>query len=288
MKSPSAAMHLAGTKKVQQVLAAPGTLERFVKDPETAAEMRRVFAGLYALDGEGAAEAVKLGLTDPERYVLKPQREGGGNNLYGEELRAALETFDPASKPGEPGNLSAYILMQRIFPPANRTLCLRNGELSELETLSELGVYGGYLRVGEEVVMNEGGGAPAPNQGGDERRGRGRRGIRRAGQSYAVLSARSERRGGTKNVAHEWSRVLSSPRAVRVARCLPIRLTRTPKLGVVPERPVVSQIMSISFLVCQSSHPNRHVYDERSNGPLVQKNPNDHKPGDHGFGVKRI
>ena len=158
VKSPSAAMHLAGTKKVQQVLAAPGTLERFVKDPETAAEMRRVFAGLYALDGEGAAEAVKLGLTDPERYVLKPQREGGGNNLYGEELRAALETFDPASKPGEPGNLSAYILMQRIFPPANRTLCLRNGELSELETLSELGVYGGYLRVGEEVVMNEGGG----------------------------------------------------------------------------------------------------------------------------------
>ena len=158
VKSPSAAMHLAGTKKVQQVLAAPGTLERFVKDPEMAAEMRRVFAGLYALDGEGAAEAVKLGLTDPERYVLKPQREGGGNNLYGEELRAALETFDPASKPGEPGNLSAYILMQRIFPPANRTLCLRNGELSELETLSELGVYGGYLRVGEEVVMNEGGG----------------------------------------------------------------------------------------------------------------------------------
>lgn len=47
-------------------------------------------------------------------------------------------------------------------------------------------------------------------------------------------------------------------------RCLPIRLTRTPKLGVVPERPVV---ISLS----QSSHPNRHVYDERSNGPLVQK-----------------
>lgn len=158
VKSPSAAMHLAGTKKVQQVLAAPGVLERFVKDAEIAAEMRRVFAGLYALDGEGAAEAVKLGLADPERYVLKPQREGGGNNLYGEELRAALETFDPAAKPGEPGDLSAYILMQRIFPPANRTLCLRNGELSELETLSELGVYGGYLRVGEEVVMNEGGG----------------------------------------------------------------------------------------------------------------------------------
>ena len=151
-----------------------------MKDPEIAAEMRRVFAGLYALDGEGAAEAVKLGLTDPERYVLKPQREGGGNNLRGGTARGVGDV-DPAAKAGRTGDLSAYILDAAHLPAANRTLCLRNGELSELETLSELGVYGGYL-AGEEVVMNEGG-APAPNQGGDERRGRGRRGIRRAGQS---------------------------------------------------------------------------------------------------------
>jgi len=32
--------------------------------------------------------------------------------------------------------------MSRIRPPTNRTLCLRAGELVELETLSELGVYG--------------------------------------------------------------------------------------------------------------------------------------------------
>lgn len=78
VKSPSAAMHLAGTKKVQQVLAVPGVLERFVTSPEDAASMRRVFADLYALDREGAAEAVALGLANPENYVLKPQREGKG------------------------------------------------------------------------------------------------------------------------------------------------------------------------------------------------------------------
>ena len=48
---------------------------------------------------------------EPERFVLKPQREGGGNNLYAEELRAKLAT-------GE--GLAAYILMQRIQPPMNR------------------------------------------------------------------------------------------------------------------------------------------------------------------------
>lgn len=61
----------------------------------------------------------------------------------GAELTAALETFDPAAGPGAPGDLSAYILMQRIFPPSNVTLCLRAGKLVELETLSELGIYGG-------------------------------------------------------------------------------------------------------------------------------------------------
>jgi len=48
--------------------------------------------------------------------------------------------------------------MSRIRPPTNRTLCLRQGELVELETLSELGVYGGYLRVGDTVVLNTQGG----------------------------------------------------------------------------------------------------------------------------------
>jgi glutathione synthase len=158
VKSPSAAMHLAGTKKVQQTLASPGGLERFVECEEDVRAMRSVFAGLYALDGEDAAAAVELGLNTPESYVLKPQREGGGNNLYGEALRAQLAKFTPDAPIGSDGDLSSFILMQRILPPVNRTLCLRNGEMQELETLSELGIYGGYLRVGEDVAMNVVGG----------------------------------------------------------------------------------------------------------------------------------
>ena len=158
VKSPSAAMHLAGTKKVQQTLASPGGLERFVECEEDVRAMRSVFAGLYALDGEDAVAAVELGLNAPESYVLKPQREGGGNNLYGEALRAQLAKFTPDAPIGSDGDLSSFILMQRILPPVNRTLCLRNGEMQELETLSELGIYGGYLRVGEDVAMNVVGG----------------------------------------------------------------------------------------------------------------------------------
>ena len=161
VKSPSAAMQLAGTKKIQQALAAPGALERFAARMTSAtnvAAMRATFAGLYALDDAGAAEAVSLALADPGGFVLKPQREGGGNNLYGEEMVRVLRTHDPSAARGSDGDLSAFILMQRIFPPVNRTLCLRRGEMVELETLSELGVYGGYVRVGDTVTRNAHGG----------------------------------------------------------------------------------------------------------------------------------
>jgi len=147
LKSPSVAMHLAGSKKVQQKLAEPGVLEKFM--PDSAARMRKVFADLYSLDGGEETEAIQLALANPARYVLKPQREGGGNNLYSDQLKARLE---------QGGDLGAFILMQRILPPSQSTMTIRNGNALRLETLSELGIYGSYLRVGDDVVVNKHGG----------------------------------------------------------------------------------------------------------------------------------
>lgn len=100
IKCPSIGQHLAGTKKVQQVLAAPAMLARFV-NPEQAAVLSSCFAGLHGLDETGGAEverAVRAALDSPEAYVLKPQREGGGNNLYGEEMATALSEMPAAER----------------------------------------------------------------------------------------------------------------------------------------------------------------------------------------------
>lgn len=78
-------------------------------------------AGLWGLEG-GKDERTQgvLGEAErhPEAYVLKPQREGGGNNLYGEQLLEKLR-----SRQG----LAAFILMQRIRPPIQpcAPACLR-------------------------------------------------------------------------------------------------------------------------------------------------------------------
>lgn len=31
-----------------------------------------------------------MALDAPDKFVLKPQREGGGNNLYGEDIRCVI------------------------------------------------------------------------------------------------------------------------------------------------------------------------------------------------------
>lgn len=92
IKCPSIHYHLAGTKKIQQALAKPGILKRFLDNDEKIEAVKEIFTGLYSLDAnEEGEEAVKRALKNPEKYVLKPQREGGGNNIYGQDIPSALK-----------------------------------------------------------------------------------------------------------------------------------------------------------------------------------------------------
>ncbi|RZC52397.1 hypothetical protein C5167_020817 [Papaver somniferum] len=74
VKCPSISYHLTGTKKIQQELAKPGVLERFMEDKDDIAKLRKCFAGLWSLDD---TNVMKDAIERPESFVLKPQREGG-------------------------------------------------------------------------------------------------------------------------------------------------------------------------------------------------------------------
>ncbi|KAG8090058.1 hypothetical protein GUJ93_ZPchr0011g27923 [Zizania palustris] len=147
IKCPSISYHLVGTKKIQQELAKPNVLERFLDNKEDIAKLQKCFAGLWSLDNE---EIVKSAIEKPDLFVLKPQREGGGNNIYGHDLRETLVRLQ--KEQGEA--LAAYILMQRIFPRASLTHLVQGGVCFEDLTISELGIYGAYLRNKDKVVMN--------------------------------------------------------------------------------------------------------------------------------------
>ncbi|KAJ4773545.1 hypothetical protein LUZ62_057802 [Rhynchospora pubera] len=148
VKCPSIAYHLVGTKKIQQELAKPDILERFVENKDHVAALRKCFAGLWSLDND---EIVRTAMDKPELFVLKPQREGGGNNIYGTDVREMLIKLRNEGNDG----LAAYILMQRIFPKDSLSYLIRDGISHTEKTISELGIYGAYLRNKDKVIINE-------------------------------------------------------------------------------------------------------------------------------------
>ncbi|PIA15974.1 glutathione synthase [Coemansia reversa NRRL 1564] len=150
---PNLAYHLAGCKKIQQVLAQPGVVERFVSDEETARRVRECFVGLYPLDdSEEGQQAYEMALKSPANYVAKPQREGGGYNSYGEDIPKLLCGMSVEERRG-------YILMELIKAPGFDSMLLRNGQLVPAEVVSELGIYGIWVSdsKGDMVVNRHGG-----------------------------------------------------------------------------------------------------------------------------------
>lgn len=148
IKCPSISYHLTGTKKVQQELAKPNVLERFLENKDDISKLRACFAGLWSLDD---SDAVKNAIEQPGAYVMKPQREGGGNNIYGDDVKETLERLHKEHSEEE----AAYILMQRIFPTVFPTILVRDGICYKEHAISELGIFSAYLRNKETVISND-------------------------------------------------------------------------------------------------------------------------------------
>lgn len=170
IKCPSIALQLAGGKKVQEVLTHPGVLERFLSDgkrygkdvfgSDEIDEIRGSFMAMWGLDvgedlltpddqaatsgkeGYGIRKARESALS----LVLKPQREGGGNNVYKEDIPSFLDSLPPKER-------QAWIAMQLIVPPKGAgNYLVRAGSAGDdsesavnAEVVSELGIFGWSL-----------------------------------------------------------------------------------------------------------------------------------------------
>ncbi|KDO25173.1 glutathione synthetase [Saprolegnia parasitica CBS 223.65] len=148
IKCPNVTYHLAGTKKVQQVLADPAQLRRFMSDADSRV-LEACFTGLYGLEATSPTLAqIQANVrANPHAYVLKPQREGGGNNFYGDDVVVQMDNMTPAE-------LESYILMDRIVPQETPAILVRNGQAVAGATISELGLYSVSLFEHGQPLLN--------------------------------------------------------------------------------------------------------------------------------------
>ncbi|KAG5352949.1 hypothetical protein C0989_011854 [Termitomyces sp. Mn162] len=164
---PTIALQLAGGKKIQEVLTHPGVLEHFLADEKKWGvavfsqseldELRRTFMGMWGLDvGEDLVtpdyDALKSGKEGygvlmtrqlAQSLVLKPQREGGGNNVYKDSIPPFLDKLPPRER-------QAWIAMELIVPPAGLGNYLvraggGNQAAMKAEVVSEFGIFGWAL-----------------------------------------------------------------------------------------------------------------------------------------------
>jgi glutathione synthetase len=160
IKCPSILTQLAGAKKVQQVLAtpddssSPSILSRFMDaPPEGISAVSKTFTNIFPLDETPWGRHARKIALDPELcqgYVLKPQREGGGNNIYRSAIPPFLKSLPET-------HWKSYILMEIITPPPVQNLILRNGIVEKGGVICELGIYGTCLwdHDTKELLHNE-------------------------------------------------------------------------------------------------------------------------------------
>ena len=179
IKCPTIALQLAGGKKVQEVLTRPGVLERFLADKRYGEhvfgeheikELRASFMAMWGLDvsedmltpdttalESGQEEfGVRKARENAFSLVLKPQREGGGNNVYKEAIPAFLDTLAPQER-------QAWIVMELIMPPVAGNYLIRARAIETKETqapvktevVSELGIFGWSLFGGSSKSVEE-------------------------------------------------------------------------------------------------------------------------------------
>jgi len=162
IKCPSINFHLAGAKKFQQVLNDPMRLERFL-DSKDASRLSQVFCKFWSLEPNSrqGKEGYNIGLNDSRNLVLKPQREGGGHNIFGEDIKVFLDNIADSDL------RSQYILMEYINSPKERNWLMLYDDTVESEStrrldsdqlISELGIYGSVLAERGVVRSNRVGG----------------------------------------------------------------------------------------------------------------------------------
>lgn len=101
--------------------------------------------------GEGD-RAAEIAVANPDNFVLKPAKEGGGNNVFGSKIVSALEKLE------ENKERPAWILMEKIFSPAETNYFIRpksEFDYDAIKSVYELGIFSVVIGDSEKILYSK-------------------------------------------------------------------------------------------------------------------------------------
>ena len=150
IKVPNINLFLTTLKVFQYELTKPDILKKYINEELISNDIIRFFTKIYYLrdmDKEKQKELFNQITSNPHSYVIKPQREGGGNNYYDEKIIPLLPKDD--SDPSD--ELLNSIIMERIEAPEYETLNLIDEKVIVNTINSEFSVYGVIISSDDKI-----------------------------------------------------------------------------------------------------------------------------------------
>ena len=141
IKVPDINTFLTTFKIFQYELSKPQIMMHYCQNELIINDILRFFGGIYYLrdmDAEKQKEFLSQVKADPNKYIAKPMREGGGNNITGDKLKELIP--EDGNEPSD--FLKNSVIVEKIDAAVHESLVLRNEKINFQNSMSEFSIYG--------------------------------------------------------------------------------------------------------------------------------------------------
>ncbi|CRG97898.1 glutathione synthetase, putative [Plasmodium gallinaceum] len=177
VKIPSLPYQLVGSKRIQMLLLDDDILKKYIsydlnKNKKTEQQiindmntLKKSFALQVDPSLDKNSHIISLAIENEKNFLLKPQREGGMNNLHGSDVKEKLMLYYDEK---EKHKLSIYVLMQKLFPSSFITVHCRTKkkenedndhsyfiEFSPEKSISEISLFHNFIFYKNKNILNE-------------------------------------------------------------------------------------------------------------------------------------
>ena len=154
IKVPDINTFLTTFKIFQYELSKPQILMHYIQNELIINDILRFFGNIYYIrdmSPENITDLFNKIKSTPDKYILKPMREGGGNNITGEKLKELI----PENVSDISDLIKNSVIVDKIDSYEHEGLVIRDEKIKVQNSISEYSAYGIILTNENNIIANK-------------------------------------------------------------------------------------------------------------------------------------